>query len=417
MDPTPENTSEPQTAPTDPAKSRWETILTMTPVVLTVLGTLLAGVSSSEMTLAQYYRSLASQNQSKAGDQWGFFQAKRIRGQGMETALDLLPATGRFAVIDPPALQEGADRLVRGLQRVEKIASQLQGSLAEAGDSLGGAGKPLRLATEGLSRSARQDAPAAEKARARLAQDLTKDEMKAAFACIGTGKLPEGREGAFGNPQIDTVLKAIADRLPDQQLNPLLVRLSEDEVARAIDTAEANARAFEVAGKPVSHTIETIDLAVDALIKPAAALHQHVRAVEAALLDVPAGDGKGLAEVRARGDALLRADAAVRSAAEDLNALSRTARLDYDSRRYRREAAYNQRIAGLYEIEVHQSSFRSDRHRSRSKLFFYGMLCAQAGVAIASLSLAARQRNVLWALAGLAGTTALVLSLYVYFYE
>jgi hypothetical protein len=45
------------------------------------------------------------------------------------------------------------------------------------------------------------------------------------------------------------------------------------------------------------------------------------------------------------------------------------------------------------------------------------MLCAQAGVAIASLALAARQKSVLWAIAGLAGVTALVFSSYVYLYH
>jgi hypothetical protein len=44
------------------------------------------------------------------------------------------------------------------------------------------------------------------------------------------------------------------------------------------------------------------------------------------------------------------------------------------------------------------------------------MLAAQAGVTIASLSLAVRQRNVLWALAGLAGIAAVTFSGWVYLY-
>src|SRR5947207_5480465 len=73
----------------------WETVLTTTPVVLTVLATLLAGLSSSEMTQAQYFRSLAAQSQSKAGDQWGFFQAKRIRGTSFELSVARLPILAR----------------------------------------------------------------------------------------------------------------------------------------------------------------------------------------------------------------------------------------------------------------------------------------------------------------------------------
>src|SRR5262249_60695012 len=94
-----------------PARSAWDTILTTTPVVLTVIGTLLAGLSSSEMTLAQYYRSLAAQSQSKAGDQWSFFQAKRIRGQTQEATLELLPALSRVGNVSPEQIQACAGRL------------------------------------------------------------------------------------------------------------------------------------------------------------------------------------------------------------------------------------------------------------------------------------------------------------------
>ena len=64
--------------------------LAAAPVALTVLATVLAGLSSSEMTRSMYYRSLAAQEQSKAGSQWEFFQAKRIRGTTLETSGDLL---------------------------------------------------------------------------------------------------------------------------------------------------------------------------------------------------------------------------------------------------------------------------------------------------------------------------------------
>ena len=68
-------------------------ILSATPVVMTVVATMLAGLSSSEMTRAQYDRSLAAQQQSKAGDQWSYFQAKRLRGSSQRNTLDLLQVT------------------------------------------------------------------------------------------------------------------------------------------------------------------------------------------------------------------------------------------------------------------------------------------------------------------------------------
>lgn len=77
----------------DVPQTIWGKILSATPVVMTVVATMLAGLSSSEMNRAQYVRSLAAQQQSKAGDQWSYFQAKRLRGALQRNTLDLLQAT------------------------------------------------------------------------------------------------------------------------------------------------------------------------------------------------------------------------------------------------------------------------------------------------------------------------------------
>src|SRR2546427_11591533 len=79
-------------------------ILNATPVVMTVIATMLAGLASSEMTRAQYARSLAAQQQSKAGDQWSFFQAKRLRGGLQRNTLDILQSTTELHPIDPATL-------------------------------------------------------------------------------------------------------------------------------------------------------------------------------------------------------------------------------------------------------------------------------------------------------------------------
>ena len=78
-------------------QTKWGKILLATPVVMTVIATLLAGLASSEMTTAQYDRALGAQLQSKAGDQWGFYQAKKLRGAVARNALDLLAATADCA--------------------------------------------------------------------------------------------------------------------------------------------------------------------------------------------------------------------------------------------------------------------------------------------------------------------------------
>ena len=71
-------------------RSLFDSIVLSTPVMLTVVATFILGRSTSEMTQAQYQRAVASQKQSKVGDQWAFFQAKRIRGSTYEaTAVSL----------------------------------------------------------------------------------------------------------------------------------------------------------------------------------------------------------------------------------------------------------------------------------------------------------------------------------------
>jgi hypothetical protein len=80
-------------------------IMTATPVVMAVIATMLAGLASSEMTRAQYSRSLAAQQQSKAGDQWSFFQAKRVRGALQQSTLDMLQSTTELTAFDPAAIK------------------------------------------------------------------------------------------------------------------------------------------------------------------------------------------------------------------------------------------------------------------------------------------------------------------------
>src|SRR5436190_3270355 len=96
---------------TDVLQTVWGKILTATPVVMTVVATALAGLASSEMTRAQYDRSLAAQQQSKAGDQWSFFQAKRLRGAYQQNTADLLQTIVEVRPFDLAALKTMAEQL------------------------------------------------------------------------------------------------------------------------------------------------------------------------------------------------------------------------------------------------------------------------------------------------------------------
>ncbi len=85
--------------------TRWGKTLGVTPVVMTVIATMLAGLASSEMNRAQYDRSMAAQRQAKAGDQWNFFQGKKLRGVMQRTSLDLLSSTVELRPLDLAALR------------------------------------------------------------------------------------------------------------------------------------------------------------------------------------------------------------------------------------------------------------------------------------------------------------------------
>ena len=88
----------------DLPQNKWGKILGATPIVMTVVATMLAGLASSEMTKAQYDRSAAAQLQSKAGDQWSYYQAKKLRSAVAHNSLDLLAATVDIAPLTAEVL-------------------------------------------------------------------------------------------------------------------------------------------------------------------------------------------------------------------------------------------------------------------------------------------------------------------------
>lgn len=88
----------------DLPQTQWGKLMAATPIVMTVIATMLAGLASSEMTKAQYDRGMAAQLQSKAGDQWEYFQAKKLRGAVTRNSLDTLAATVELTPVNPAAL-------------------------------------------------------------------------------------------------------------------------------------------------------------------------------------------------------------------------------------------------------------------------------------------------------------------------
>ncbi len=275
----------PDTPPDEP-KSTFDRVITATPIVLTVVATIFAGLSGSEMNLAMYWRSVAAQDQSKAGSQWAFAGFKRDRSlilQGQTRTL--LAAADRG-----PATAADFAPFAAGVPDADKAVAWLTG---------GGPPKP-------------ESAPRVPH--------------------------PPGESGT---------------------------RADVDDDIRA---AEATADAFDKSNGPVLKAADALDRAA---------------------LERRAGDRPTALAVQA-------------------------ARADLDHRRYLIEARLNQDLGRLHEVRVTLSEAESDRHRIKSKNFFYVMLVAQAGVTVASVALAQRKKSLFWVLASLAGAVAILCGVYVY---
>jgi hypothetical protein len=288
----------------------WGRVLGVTPVVMTVIATLLAGLATSEMTKAQYDRALAAQQQSKAGDQWSFFQAKRLRSAIQNGTLDVVQSGSSERPIDADGLRAFANKLP-------------------------------------------DPAP-----------------VQASLTLLLAGRLPAQAAAPKPDPKVTAALEGIDHDLPEAELTPRLTDATPALVLAAIHLAQDHARAF------------------DALLRPV----------------VTGGDQLG--------DELDPTGSAPRNLIHDFTVL----RLRYSALRYDTEARLNQSIANLYELQVRQSNFSAERHQRRSQRFFFGMLAAQAAVIIATLAMAARQKNLLWAIAAAAGLVAVAFAVYVFLF-
>lgn len=296
-------------------KSLKQTIHASTPIVLTVMATLLAGLSSGEMTRSQYFRSLAAQFQAKASDQWAFYQAKRSRSVEAANALDILSAASHPAPLDPAGL------------------------LAADADL----------------------------------HPVLDDPATAALFAGGFPQLPAVEDKPVADKTVSDAMAAADHGQTEAQMAPLLRQITDDQMAAALQTAQANLDAFDAAMQPIG-------TAMDKLHSTLGQAGSNTPAVFAAQADVSA------------------------------------ARLRYSSVRYDREAGYNRVTGELYDLQVHRNSVESDRRRTRSSLFFYGMLISQAAVLIATFSLAGQKPGALWMLAVLTGAAAAAFGGYVYIY-
>jgi hypothetical protein len=389
----------PAPPPAAPRKSSWDTVLTATPVALTVVATILAGLSSGEMSRAQYHRALAAQDQSKTSDEWAFFQAKKLRATAAAAGASQMQLQSTRQPVSAAALTALVDRLADDLENHDKGADDLAPS---------DAARTLREHVTAYRQGLQERLKQVKDAKENLARELQQADVQNALRLLASDELPAAGATdlisnlAAINPHLPEAFTAIDTHQPQDKLDALCNRISEKNVRAALDVVEKQAEQADRAQEPVGKALDRIGKALDDCLEAQAWVHE-----TAADLRREAGRPPGTSEQAA--DA---AEAAANRRAADFSA----ARLRYNARRYNDEARTNQTAAWLHEIQVEKSSVTSERHRNRSGLFFLGMLAAQAGVTVATLALALRRRSILWTLATVAGVAAVAFGGYVYLF-
>lgn len=205
----------PQELKTGIPQNQWGKILTATPVIMTVVATMLAGLASSEMTRGQYDRALAAQLQSKAGDQWSFFQAKRVRAALQRNTVDLLQINGDVAPLDPGLLQKDAE--------------------AAAGDSAEVA-----------------------KTRAELSATLNSSGGQQAMELLKAGGLPAGATPVIPREDIKAAMEGVENFRPEPEIWQRLEKVSDRELESALRVACDRVQEFDAATRPVNDAIDRL---------------------------------------------------------------------------------------------------------------------------------------------------------------
>jgi Domain of unknown function (DUF4337) len=391
----------PEPAP-EKKKTLFDAVLTSTPVLLTVVATFMVGRSTAEMTQAQYYRAVAGQNQSKVGDQWGFFQAKRIRGTSYEVNADNFMAKEEPVRLTRETLAEAvkelADKAGKDEKNVAEAAERLRNCLDKGFTAGKYSYKPEQIGTAFATVSEfvvdKLPVPIGEDRKPEKKADENKPEEKkqAPLATITIGE--DQRK------LLDEAIKAINDRKPEKEIAPIVLKITDETLHDEIEKADAEAKKTAKKGKDAEYVMEQLDELMKNLAR---ATYSYLQSFD----KQPRKDDADRKQAEQQ-------SAAVRSLIHKLMTNYTATRHTFTHRRYEKDARSNQSSAELYEVKVYHSGAKSDRHMDRSKNFMYAMLVAQVGVIIASMALAVKHKSLVWLLATVAGLVAIGFGGYVY---
>ena len=202
----------------DLPQSRFGKILGATPVVMAVVATMLAGLASSEMTRAQYDRSLGAQQQSKAGDQWSFFQAKRLRGAIQHNTADLLQTVTEIHAFDSAALEQFARQSAGQVNSAETAAL----------------GKDLLGVIESSA-------------------------GPQALALLKSGEPPKANTALAVSSNITAAMQGVETSVPDAELATVVNQVDTKSLDAAIHSARDQAQDFDTATKPINQAVDQLD--------------------------------------------------------------------------------------------------------------------------------------------------------------
>jgi Domain of unknown function (DUF4337) len=383
------------TAPAEPQKKKslFEAILTATPVLLTVVATFMVGQSTGEMTRAQYHRSVAGQTQSKVGDEWAYFQAKRIRGTIYEMNADRLvaseepvPVTLKYVQDSVKELGDLGDKIGKGKEQenAAKAIAQVASGL-EKGFTVDGkfrhAPDKVKKAFETMSKMTVFKVPGPLVDAAEQKKDESED------LSVLTGTDPDTQKKL-----LKLAMKMIENRKPEKEIAAVVIKVTDETLRDEMDATHKKGKEEAAALKDPEYTLEAVD---QLMFSMASALNSFLQ-----YLDTQQDKKETTAEIRRRLHGLMTSYT--------------MARHTYSHRRYEKDARNNQQSANLFEVSVALSSARSDRHLERSKNFMYAMLVAQVGVIVASAAVAVKKKSLVWTLAVLAGLVAIGFGGYVY---
>jgi hypothetical protein len=385
---------------------------------------------------------VAAQDQAKVSDQWSYFQAKRIRGTNMLMTIRTLRSLTDTTEISPEAFQEAFEQLTRDLEQADQQAAKLSEAVQEGREALGSGAEPLQACVKELRDKLAGQRKEAYKLRDVVRKYLESPEKQAKgekeplpprrdyFVYLESRKLPVSKDevGSDGRDlppsevikmeimkiegvqeedksKIRHAMKMIAGRAAPAELKKVVRTIPSEQIREALVKAEDRITLFDQTSEPVNRTVRGLVEQAGQLLAVARGFEKQTRRC----LDKVTHEDKVTNDVRTPARQLADLAVSARDRSLALFNSANTSELDYEARRYDREARYNQETAYLYEVLVREAAFNSDTLKTRSQNVFYGMLAAQGGVTIATFALAMRKRSLLWGLASAAGLAALTI--------